>query len=96
MHTITPEELHHIACCSLTVSGCCLLADAPSISSQHVVVEGLQKRFSQGFRRPPLRAVDGLWLGIPAGQCFGLLGVNGAGKSTTFKMVTGAHYIASH
>eukprot|EP00891_Asterochloris_glomerata_P006032 jgi/Astpho2/6032/e_gw1.00084.157.1_t len=73
----------------LQMSGCCLLADAPSISSQHVVVEGLQKRFSQGFRRPPLRAVDGLWLGIPAGQCFGLLGVNGAGKSTTFKMVTG-------
>ena len=27
--------------------------------------------------------------GVPSGPCFGLLGVNGAGKSTTFKMLTG-------
>jgi len=27
--------------------------------------------------------------GVPSGQCFGLLGANGAGKSTTFKMLTG-------
>ena len=95
-HVITLEVLLHIAGYLLTTSGCCLPADVPSISSQHVVVEGLQKRFNQGFRQPPVRAVDGLWLGIPRGQCFGLLGVNGAGKSTTFKMVTGAHCVASH
>ncbi|UYV63452.1 ABCA2 [Cordylochernes scorpioides] len=34
-------------------------------------------------------AVDRLCLGIPKGECLGLLGVNGAGKSTTFKMLTG-------
>ncbi|XP_021497533.1 phospholipid-transporting ATPase ABCA7 isoform X1 [Meriones unguiculatus] len=34
-------------------------------------------------------AVDRLCLGIPAGECFGLLGVNGAGKTSTFRMVTG-------
>ena len=34
-------------------------------------------------------AVDQLCVGVPAGQCFGLLGVNGAGKTTTFKMLTG-------
>ncbi|CAC5402030.1 ABCA2 [Mytilus coruscus] len=34
-------------------------------------------------------AVDRLCLGVPAGECFGLLGVNGAGKTTTFKMLTG-------
>jgi len=51
-------------------------------------------------------AVNGLSLGIPKGECFGLLGVNGqcivyslnglchlvgigAGKTTTFKMLTG-------
>ena len=28
-------------------------------------------------------------LGVPAGECFGLLGVNGAGKTTTFQMLTG-------
>ena len=34
-------------------------------------------------------AVDGLFLGMPRGECFGLLGLNGAGKTTTFKMITG-------
>ncbi len=34
-------------------------------------------------------AVDRLCLGVPQGECFGLLGVNGAGKTSTFKMLTG-------
>uniref|UniRef100_A0A7N9AQU0 Phospholipid-transporting ATPase ABCA1-like n=1 Tax=Mastacembelus armatus TaxID=205130 RepID=A0A7N9AQU0_9TELE len=34
-------------------------------------------------------AVDRLCLGIPRGDCFGLLGVNGAGKTSTFRMLTG-------
>ncbi|XP_066512665.1 retinal-specific phospholipid-transporting ATPase ABCA4-like [Hoplias malabaricus] len=34
-------------------------------------------------------AVDKICVGVPAGECFGLLGVNGAGKTTTFKMLTG-------
>ncbi|KAM9227951.1 ATP-binding cassette sub-family A member 13 [Leptosomus discolor] len=34
-------------------------------------------------------AVESINLGIPRGECFGLLGTNGAGKSTTFKMLTG-------
>uniref|UniRef100_A0A8C0G716 ATP binding cassette subfamily A member 13 n=1 Tax=Chelonoidis abingdonii TaxID=106734 RepID=A0A8C0G716_CHEAB len=34
-------------------------------------------------------AVKDISLGIPRGECFGLLGANGAGKSTTFKMLTG-------
>lgn len=33
-------------------------------------------------------AVKNLSIGVQAGTCFGLLGVNGAGKSTTFKMLT--------
>ncbi|CAL8266921.1 unnamed protein product [Lota lota] len=36
-----------------------------------------------------VHAVNRVSLGIPAGECFGLLGVNGAGKTTTFKMLTG-------
>lgn len=28
-------------------------------------------------------------LGVSAGQCFGLLGLNGAGKTSIFKMLTG-------
>uniref|UniRef100_A0A9J7Y6D6 P-type phospholipid transporter n=1 Tax=Cyprinus carpio carpio TaxID=630221 RepID=A0A9J7Y6D6_CYPCA len=34
-------------------------------------------------------AVNKICVGVPAGECFGLLGVNGAGKTTTFKMLTG-------
>lgn len=35
------------------------------------------------------RVVNGLNLSIPRGSVYGLLGRNGAGKSTTFKMLTG-------
>jgi len=34
-------------------------------------------------------AVDNLSFGVKRGEVFGLLGVNGAGKSTTFKMLAG-------
>ncbi|XP_060806371.1 uncharacterized protein LOC106140036 isoform X2 [Amyelois transitella] len=37
----------------------------------------------------PRVAVRALTLGFPAGQCTALLGQNGAGKSTTFAMLTG-------
>nr|KAG5702169.1 hypothetical protein BaRGS_033881 [Batillaria attramentaria] len=40
-------------------------------------------------KKGKMTAVDHLCVGVPAGQCFGLLGVNGAGKTTTFKMLTG-------
>eukprot|EP00593_Proboscia_inermis_P004856 CAMPEP_0171324652 /NCGR_PEP_ID=MMETSP0816-20121228/116325_1 /TAXON_ID=420281 /ORGANISM="Proboscia inermis, Strain CCAP1064/1" /LENGTH=589 /DNA_ID=CAMNT_0011823647 /DNA_START=130 /DNA_END=1899 /DNA_ORIENTATION=- len=33
-------------------------------------------------------AVNDMSLGIPAGECFGLLGINGAGKTTTMAMLT--------
>ncbi|KAG9343619.1 hypothetical protein JZ751_013789, partial [Albula glossodonta] len=45
-----------------------------------------------GRRRP---AVDRICVGVPAGECFGLLGVNGAGKTTTFKMLTGDTDVSS-
>ena len=33
--------------------------------------------------------MDHIHLGVKKGECFGLLGVDGAGKTTTFKMITG-------
>ncbi len=36
-----------------------------------------------------LTAVKRTCAGIKSGECFGLLGINGSGKSTTFKMLTG-------
>ncbi|XP_048197750.1 phospholipid-transporting ATPase ABCA7 isoform X2 [Perognathus longimembris pacificus] len=50
-----------------------------------LVLRDLTKVY-RGQRTP---AVDRLCLGIPPGECFGLLGVNGAGKTSTFRMVTG-------
>ncbi|CAB1326821.1 unnamed protein product, partial [Coregonus sp. 'balchen'] len=41
------------------------------------------------------QAVDRICVGVPAGECFGLLGVNGAGKTTTFKMLTGDTDVSS-
>uniref|UniRef100_A0A3Q1EF74 P-type phospholipid transporter n=1 Tax=Acanthochromis polyacanthus TaxID=80966 RepID=A0A3Q1EF74_9TELE len=40
-------------------------------------------------------AVNRICVGVPAGECFGLLGVNGAGKTTTFKMLTGDTDVSS-
>ncbi|XP_072399805.1 phospholipid-transporting ATPase ABCA3-like isoform X2 [Diabrotica undecimpunctata] len=34
-------------------------------------------------------AVNGLSIGIEKSECFGLLGINGAGKTSTFKMMSG-------
>ncbi|EHB16945.1 ATP-binding cassette sub-family A member 7 [Heterocephalus glaber] len=50
-----------------------------------LVLKDLTKVY-HGQRTP---AVDRLCLGIPPGECFGLLGVNGAGKTSTFRMVSG-------
>lgn len=66
---------------SLTVSrDCCFV---------QVVLQGVAKRYAQQPGEPPLRALGGTWLHIAPGECFALLGVNGAGKSTTFKVITG-------
>lgn len=48
-----------------------------------IVIKNLSRKFGAKY------AVENVSLGIPAGQCFGLLGFNGAGKSTCFKMLTG-------
>lgn len=45
--------------------------------------DGLTKRYGR------LTAVDGLTFGVPQGSLFGFLGANGAGKSTTLKMLMG-------
>nr|XP_042904131.1 ATP-binding cassette sub-family A member 2 isoform X3 [Parasteatoda tepidariorum] len=49
----------------------------------------LTKVYKSRTIKKKLIAVNKLCLGIPEGECLGLLGVNGAGKSTTFKMLTG-------
>ena len=48
-----------------------------------VVVRALRKQFGE------FHAVKGVSLALRRGECFGLLGENGAGKSTTISMLTG-------
>jgi ABC-type glutathione transport system ATPase component len=45
-----------------------------------VVIKGLRKVYPSRLNAPPKVAVNDLWFGIPQGQCFGFLGVNGAGN----------------
>lgn len=52
-------------------------------SDDLIVLNELSKIYPNGKR-----AVDHLSLGIPPGQCFGLLGINGAGKTSTMAMLT--------
>lgn len=63
-----------------------------------VQIENMKKVFKvpstkpgcgQSCRSDKLNAVNDLSFGLQQGECFALLGVNGAGKSTTFKSLTG-------
>ncbi|XP_078575167.1 phospholipid-transporting ATPase ABCA1-like isoform X1 [Branchiostoma floridae x Branchiostoma japonicum] len=58
-----------------------------------LVLEELTKVYQSRGRKN--RAVDRISVAVPAGECFGLLGVNGAGKTTTFKMLTGDSSVTS-
>ncbi|XP_038576238.1 uncharacterized protein abca12 isoform X3 [Micropterus salmoides] len=64
-----------------------LRVSSGAASSDILQVNQLTKVY-QHFKKK-VHAVKKLSVGIPAGECFGLLGVNGAGKTTTFKMLTG-------
>lgn len=50
-------------------------------------VSNFRKVYTSLFGKPAL-AVERLSFGLDYGECFALLGVNGAGKSTTFKSLT--------
>ncbi|XP_002739960.1 phospholipid-transporting ATPase ABCA3-like [Saccoglossus kowalevskii] len=62
--------------------------------SDTLVVKSLRKVYSIG-RNEALVAVDDLSFGVSFRECFGLLGNNGAGKTSTFKMLTGDEIITS-
>ncbi|KAJ4444823.1 hypothetical protein ANN_06620, partial [Periplaneta americana] len=54
------------------------------VNEQHrVLLKDVTKKYGQHT------AVNKLNLGMKHGECFGLLGANGAGKTTIFKMMTG-------
>jgi ABC-type multidrug transport system ATPase subunit len=59
-----------------------------------VQIEGFKKVFKgptsikKCCKQEKISAVSDLSFGLQQGECFALLGVNGAGKSTTFKSLT--------
>ena len=58
-------------------------ARAAAAGSDVIVVQHLTRRFGA------FRAVDDISFTVHVGEIFGLLGANGAGKSTTFRMLCG-------
>lgn len=74
------DEDEDVAAEHLRVSSGAASTDILQVSQLTKVYQHLKKK---------VHAVKRLSVGIPAGECFGLLGVNGAGKTTTFKMLTG-------
>eukprot|EP01117_Protostelium_nocturnum_P007430 TRINITY_DN2658_c0_g1_i1.p1 TRINITY_DN2658_c0_g1~~TRINITY_DN2658_c0_g1_i1.p1 ORF type:complete len:1127 (+),score=257.54 TRINITY_DN2658_c0_g1_i1:1736-5116(+) len=60
------------------------------LKDQPLVVNNLRKVFPPSSRgKPPKVAVKGLYLCVQRGECFGLLGENGAGKTTSISILTG-------
>lgn len=63
---------------------CCAGKNQPAITTENIFhVDKLSKSYGS------LNVVRGISFRVKQFECFGLLGVNGAGKSTTFRMLTG-------
>lgn len=54
-----------------------------------IAVRDLRKTFRRGLRGKPFHAVDGVTFEVAPGEVVGYIGRNGAGKSTTIKMLLG-------
>ena len=54
-----------------------------------ITVKNLKKYYRSGVRARAIVALDGASFSVEEGEIFGLLGANGAGKSTTIKIITG-------
>lgn len=57
--------------------------------AETITVESLTKVFRSSLFKPAFTAVSGVSFRIEQGETFGFIGANGAGKSTTIKMLTG-------
>eukprot|EP00039_Didymoeca_costata_P006116 m.87594 g.87594 ORF g.87594 m.87594 type:complete len:1794 (+) comp13118_c0_seq1:164-5545(+) len=68
-----------------------LASDQLNLGKQQLVMDKIMKTYATGFLGlgQEKKAVRGLTLAVAEGECFGLLGTNGAGKTSTFRMLTG-------
>ena len=56
-----------------------------------VKIKNMQKIYNNNCCSPPTMGVKNITFGVDYGECFGLLGLNGAGKTTIFKAITKEH-----
>lgn len=54
-----------------------------------VEIRDIRKTFKDFFGRRRVQALDGLSIAVASGEVYGLLGPNGSGKTTTFKIALG-------
>jgi len=64
-----------------------VLSGEVNSSTSQVLIKDIKKQYPGGNY-----AVRGVSLAIPNGECFGLLGVNGAGKSSLLNMLSGEFF----
>ena len=64
-------------------SGTQILPQTPSLATQSIYIQGLHKHYGR------LAAVRGIDLTVQQGEMFGLIGPDGAGKTTTFHILGG-------
>ncbi len=67
------------------------MSSEPIIETPIIETRALTRTFRvrDGLARRTVVAVEDLWLRVEAGEAVGYIGANGAGKSTTIKMLTG-------
>jgi ABC-2 type transport system ATP-binding protein len=56
-------------------------------NSPAIVIQEVTKIFPRTWRTPPFEALKGISLSVADGESFGFIGANGAGKSTTIKIL---------
>ena len=56
-----------------------------------VKIKNMQKIYNNNCCTPPTIGVKNISFAVDFGECFGLLGLNGAGKTTIFKAITKEH-----
>lgn len=92
MHTETETETEDGAGTAGTAPAVGGIAAAGAGGGETIVeTAGLTRHFTvrDGWRRRRVRAVEDLTVRIGAGEAVGYIGANGAGKSTTIKMLAG-------